>query len=524
MNFQNYNKIVILLIVVLSVASPIITFIGEMQVYLISYVKLSLTRYAAIALFVIILFIILYIIWQLINWYYMEYILTDSRIIIKSGVLYTKKNYMPYGTIQDVSTSQSIVAKILNVGTVSVYSAYDNNQMKLANISNVSEVENIIFSRISNQNNLRGRHSRNDFSVNRPQNEYYSDDGYYEPSNDYLSKRRQYLDEDYYDENEYYEPQEYYKKEPVRDYEYYPEELNFEEEKRHKENEAAYEKYLENLRAYKSTKHPIMFGWFNAWQPDGAGKYPRLSLLPDSMDVVSIWGNWHSLSEEKIKELRSVQAKGTKVIIGWIIEDIGDQIKWGRDQWPADDTQAIKEYAQAIVDTINKYGYDGFDYDYEPSYASPFKPGNHCGNLTSCSRDYNKEKEILFMKTMRELLGPDKLFHLNGSIHWLDPRAAQYFDRFVVQSYNGSASSFERWTNDIQNRLNIKPEQLVFTESFQNKPGARSRFPGTYAGYVASKQGNVGGIGVFHINEDAFEDEAYVNIRKAISIMNPPVK
>ena len=33
-----------------------------------------------------------------------------------------------------------------------------------------------------------------------------------------------------------------------------------EEEKRHKENEAAYEKYLENLRAYKSTKHPIMCG------------------------------------------------------------------------------------------------------------------------------------------------------------------------------------------------------------------------------------------------------------------------
>ena len=54
---------VILLVVVLSVASPIITFIGEMQVYLISYVKLSLTRYTAIALFVIILFIILYIIW-----------------------------------------------------------------------------------------------------------------------------------------------------------------------------------------------------------------------------------------------------------------------------------------------------------------------------------------------------------------------------------------------------------------------------------------------------------------------------
>ena len=31
-----------------------------------------------------------------------------------------------------------------------------------------------------------------------------------------------------------------------------------EEEKRHKENEAAYEKYLENLRAYKSTKHQCL--------------------------------------------------------------------------------------------------------------------------------------------------------------------------------------------------------------------------------------------------------------------------
>ena len=100
---------VILLVVVLSVASPIITFIGEMQVYLISYVKLSLTRYTAIALFVIILFIILYIIWQLINWYYMEYILTDSRIIIKSGVLYTKKNYMPYGTIQEGADADFVI-------------------------------------------------------------------------------------------------------------------------------------------------------------------------------------------------------------------------------------------------------------------------------------------------------------------------------------------------------------------------------------------------------------------------------
>ena len=60
-----------------------------------------------------------------------------------------------------------------------------------------------------------------------------------------------------------------------------------EEDKRHEENEKAYAQYLENLRAYKNSKHPIMFGWFNAWQPDGNGKYPKLSLIPDSMVKVT---------------------------------------------------------------------------------------------------------------------------------------------------------------------------------------------------------------------------------------------
>ena len=139
---------IILLVVILFVSPMVIRFIGEMQVYLISYVKLSLTRYAAIAFFVIILIDVIYIIWQLVGWYSMEYTLTESKIVIKSGVLSTKKNYMPYTTIQDINTSQGILGRMVNVGSVSLYSAYDNNQMELKNVSNPSEVEEIIFSRL----------------------------------------------------------------------------------------------------------------------------------------------------------------------------------------------------------------------------------------------------------------------------------------------------------------------------------------------------------------------------------------
>ncbi len=203
----------VLLIVVLSVSPIIIKSIGNMQVYLISQIQLPLTRYAAIAFFVVILIIVLYIIWQIIGWYSLEYTLTDSRIIIKSGVISTKKNYMPYANIQDVNTSQGIFGRLFNVGSVSVFSAYDNNQMELNNISNPSEVEDIIFSNMRRFRSFQPQQSR---SINRQQNSYL-DDGAYLGRNDM------------YDEFEPITPvtreRDVY---PRRDYEYYPEDLSFE--------------------------------------------------------------------------------------------------------------------------------------------------------------------------------------------------------------------------------------------------------------------------------------------------------
>ena len=184
---------VILLMVILFISPLAIKFIGEMQVYLISYVKLSLTRYAAIAFFVIILIDVIYIIWQLVGWYSLEYTLTETKIIIKSGVLSTKKNYMPYATIQDINTSQGIIAKIFNVGSVSLFSAYDNNQMEIKNVSNPSEVEEIIFSRMVGNRNFQAPPQQ--FPNNQPNN--FERD--FQSRDDYLGRN------DYYDQHHTYE-------------------------------------------------------------------------------------------------------------------------------------------------------------------------------------------------------------------------------------------------------------------------------------------------------------------------------
>ena len=76
----------ILIAILIFIAPIIVGFISEMQVYLISYVKLSLTKYTAIALFVLILIIVLYMIWQLIGWYATEYTLTVPASSTAAGI------------------------------------------------------------------------------------------------------------------------------------------------------------------------------------------------------------------------------------------------------------------------------------------------------------------------------------------------------------------------------------------------------------------------------------------------------
>ena len=210
----------IVLIIILSFSPVVVKFMGQMQVYLISYVKLPLTSYVAIAFFVIILITVIYIIWQLLGWYSVEYTLTDTKIIIKSGILSTKKNYMPYATIQDINTSQNIIEKIFNVGSVSVFSAYDNNLIELSNIANPSEVEEIIFSRMVGSRSFQAPPQR------FPQHEPY--DRRYPQDEEYFGRN------DYYDEFEPITPITHESNYPPRrEYEYYPEDFSMNEPPRH---------------------------------------------------------------------------------------------------------------------------------------------------------------------------------------------------------------------------------------------------------------------------------------------------
>ena len=303
------------------------------------------------------------------------------------------------------------------------------------------------------------------------------------------------------------------------------------------------EQYYEQLRAYKQTDHPVAFGWFGNWVGAGASLENSLRGLPDSVDFVSIWGNWRNLTPERKADLEYVQkVKGTRALLCFIVANVGDQLTpEGKDPnefWGEGD-EAIRRYANAICDTIDKYGYDGFDYDYEPHYGSP-------GNISG-----RPEAEKVFIEELGKRIGPksgtQRMLVIDGEPQSSNPEVGDYFNYFIVQAYSCSGDA------DLDSRLNsiirnfdgvLTPlevaKRYIVTENFENyaaaggvsyldRNGNQMMSLEGMARWIPSINGLLlpkGGVGTYHMEYEynAGKQPSYPALRKAIQIMNPAVK
>ncbi|MFS2724027.1 glycoside hydrolase family 18 [Bacteroides thetaiotaomicron] len=320
--------------------------------------------------------------------------------------------------------------------------------------------------------------------------------------------------------------------------------------------------YYEALREYKKSDHEISFGWFGNWTGVGASLVNCMRGIPDSVDVISIWGNWRNLTEDQKKDLKYIQeVKGTKALMCFIIANIGDQLTpeevrtnyeangfnseteavkayWGwDDNNPESINSAIIKYANCICDTIDKYNYDGFDIDYEPNYGA-------AGNMSS----YN-ERMFLFIKTLRERLGTreetGKLIVVDGEPQTIASEAGKYLDYFIVQAYQcyGDANLDSRLRSTINNfEGHLSPQEVakkyVVTENFESyAQDGGVAFTDRYGNKMQSLEGMArwtpiidgekvrkGGVGTYHMEYDYPFTPEYKWLRAAIQIMNPSVK
>ena len=326
------------------------------------------------------------------------------------------------------------------------------------------------------------------------------------------------------------------------------------------------ETYYAKLREYKNSDHPKAFGWFGNWTGDAAMLNNSLKGLPDSVDFVSLWGNWRNLNDKQKRDLQFVQqVKGTKVLMCFIVMDIGDQMtpplpadkakagttwkEWRKEFWGWGDSNesriaAAQKYANAICDSIDKYGYDGFDIDAEPNFAQPF----------ATDKEMWTEQGVMtaFVQTLSKRIGPksgtNKMLVVDGEPDALPESLGDHFDHFILQAY--STYSDEQLNSRLRTQIEhfkntLTPEQvakkIIVCENFENyaaKGGVDFRtkqgnilpsllgmayWQPTYNGQTFQK----GGVGSYHMEYEYGQSSAqttYPWLRKAIQIMNPSLK
>lgn len=319
------------------------------------------------------------------------------------------------------------------------------------------------------------------------------------------------------------------------------------------------ETYYQSLREYKKTPHSITFGWFGGWQGTGAATQATLAGIPDSMDIVSLWSGWSNPTKAQLRDLRFVQEKkGTRVVFCSFTQNVGQNLTppeiseqgqeavdafWG---WVKDDEAAIeaaiRKYARAFVDTVYKYGYDGFDMDHEPNFGGS-------GDLAS-----HKERVHIFLSEFRtqfDKRGGNKLLIVDGEPQSLKPESGPLVDWMVVQAYStgngdkmsdniGSNSMDSRLAKGINNFAGVLTEEevtnrYVLTENFESAAMAllggypyTDRYGDTsfkslegMARWQPTNGFRKGGTGTYHMEYEAGTTPSYRWMRQAIQIMNP---
>jgi uncharacterized membrane protein YdbT with pleckstrin-like domain len=111
-------------------------------------------RWGIVAVVVVVL--VVWVIRPFLAWYSTQYVFTDHRIIVRTGVVARKGRDMPLSRVNDVSFSHSLVERFLNCGTLQVESAGTQGQLVIHSVPNVEQIQRDIY-RLHDEDDERRR-------------------------------------------------------------------------------------------------------------------------------------------------------------------------------------------------------------------------------------------------------------------------------------------------------------------------------------------------------------------------------
>ena len=293
--------------------------------------------------------------------------------------------------------------------------------------------------------------------------------------------------------------------------------------------------YYQNLRDFKASDHAISFMWFAQWSAQNSMAV-RFNGLPDSLDIVSIWGGGIPPKEntQLWEDLRfTQQVKGTKMLYVAIVRlgaeddshDFKQVLNEGLAMEPGEEREAkigeaIDMYALYYVDQVFENDLDGFDADYEPEgdmldgeYFVRFM--KKLGEYMGPNPDQTKEDRL---KVIQARFGDEhndvnKLLCVDGKSN---SGVIDYVDYYFLQNYGGGTYYPSDWP----------VEKCVFCCNWGDNWNTSGEQMYNQASWEP-ETGHKGGFGAFYGQRDYFvhqyNSEPYKRFRECIQIQNPAI-
>lgn len=138
----------IILFLFLYFFTTIIGYFALIQGRITTLTTIPFVEWSTDILLLVIALLFFSIVWTYLSWRAQCYILTNKRVMIKSGVISKKNVYMHYNKIQDIIVTQGFFQRIFSTGDIEIFGGRDRTSLILTNIPKPDDIENKINQRI----------------------------------------------------------------------------------------------------------------------------------------------------------------------------------------------------------------------------------------------------------------------------------------------------------------------------------------------------------------------------------------
>jgi uncharacterized membrane protein YdbT with pleckstrin-like domain len=82
---------------------------------------------------------------RIVRWRFTEYVLTDHRLMVRTGVVARRAKEIPLETINDITLSQSLLGRVIGAGDLILESAGEHGQETLWSVPHPAELQREIY-------------------------------------------------------------------------------------------------------------------------------------------------------------------------------------------------------------------------------------------------------------------------------------------------------------------------------------------------------------------------------------------